>query len=232
MKFKLFRPVYKEEIAKILYRATRKHKREFIKASKKKLRELANLTGIAREGIPKHLVCKKLPGDLGYGIFLHPKAKPILKGEVVAPYSGEVSLLPQNLPDDSAYAFAPLSDILLTREEHRMLGNGLRYHPKRRYWLNIDAEKQGNFTRFINHSEKANVVAELFCIPPNSFGLDPAPIEVLYLAKKRIEPGQQLLVNYEGDDKSYWSAMGIKPIAITPETFRLNTSLKIIRDSF
>jgi len=228
MKFNLFRAVYKKEIAKIVYRITRKQKSEYIRASKKKLKALAELISIEREGLPKHLVCKKLPEDLGRGIFLHPLAKPILKGEIIAPYSGEISLLPQTLPDDSAYAFAPLSDILITKEEHRSLGSSLPYHPKRLYWLNIDAEKKGNFTRFINHSEKPNVIAELFSIPPNSFGLEPVPIEVLYLAKKRIEPGEQLLINYEGEDKSYWSAIGIKPLRVTPRTFRIDSSLKVI----
>lgn len=228
MRFKLFRAVYKKEIAKIVSRVVRNRKSEFIKASKKKLKELASLISIEREGLPKHLVCKKLPGELGKGIFLHPMAKPILKGEIIAPYSGEISLLPQSLPDDSVYAFAPLSDICLTKQEHQMLKSSLPYHPRRLYWLNIDAEKKGNFTRFINHSEKPNVVAELFSIPPNSLGLDPAPVEVLYLAKKRIEPGEQLLINYEGEDKSYWSAVGIKPFSMTPKTFRLNEHLKII----
>src|SRR5271170_7173856 len=142
MKFKLFRSVLNKEITQIVAREARKQKLKLVKASKKELNQLASLVCIAKEGLPKHLVCKKLPGNLGYGIFLDPTAKPLLKGEVIGPYAGEVSLLPQNKPDDSAYAFEPLSDITITKEEHSFLGNTFRYHPKRLYWLNVDAEKK------------------------------------------------------------------------------------------
>lgn len=229
MKFKLFRAFLNKDITQIIKREALKQKLRLVKISKKELKQLAALALIAKRGLPPHLVRKKLPGNLGYGIFLHPKAKPLLKGELIGPYAGEVSLVPQNAPDDSAYAFEPLSAITLTREEQALLGNAQRYHPKRLYWLNIDATKKGNFTRFINHSEKPNLIAELFSIPPNTFGLAPAPIEVIYLTKKTIQPGEQLLVDYEGDDNSYWSSIGIKPQPITPRTFRLDASLNIIK---
>lgn len=229
MRFKLFRAVLNKEISQIIAREALKQKLNLVKPSKKELKQLAALALITKRGIPPHLVRKKLPDNLGYGIFLHPNAKPLLKGELIGPYAGEVSLIPQNAPDDSAYAFEPLSDITLTKEEQALFGNGNRYHPRRLYWLSIDAEKKGNFTRFINHSAKPNLIAELFSIPPNTLGLAPAPIEVIYLAKKTIQPGEQLLVDYEGDDNSYWASIGIKPQSITPRTFRLDASLNLIK---
>ena len=158
---------------------------------------------------------------MGFGIFLHPKAKPLLKGEMIGPYSGELSLVPSNVPDESLYAFEPLSEIRLTKEEHALFGGKRKYHPKRYYSLNVDALHKGNFTRFINHSEQPNVIAELVKIPRNDYGITPSPIEVFYFAKKMIRPGEQLLVCYEGEDKSYWSTLGIKPVPVTPRTYRL-----------
>ena len=37
---------------------------------------------------------QKLPHDLGHGIFLHPDAAPILKDQVIGPYAGELSIVP------------------------------------------------------------------------------------------------------------------------------------------
>lgn len=165
---------------------------------------------------------------LDLAFFLHPEAEPLVKGQIIAPYAGELSFIPQNQLDDSSYAFATLSDICFTKKEHMVFDSQRRYHARRLYILNLDAYRKGNFTRFINHSETPNVNAELFRIPENSLGLAPSPIEVIYLANKTIRPGEQLLVSYEGEEKSYWGAAKIKPVPITPKTFRLNSSLKII----
>lgn len=229
MKFKLPRPVFSQEICKIISREIRKQKISVLRASKNHLKEIAEVSkAIENKGLPKNLLCKKLPNGLGYGIFLHPKASPILKGQVIAPYAGVVSLIPQNAPEDFLYAFEPISNILLSREEQADLDSSNRYHPRRFYALYVDGLKKGNFTRFINHSEKPNVIAEFFSIPANSLGLAPSPIEIVYMAKKTIRPGEQLLVSYEGDDPCYWSALGIKPLPIFPKTFQLNASLKVI----
>jgi hypothetical protein len=199
-------------------------------ATKNNLKELAVIAREIREGgLPKYLVRMKLKGRLGYGIFLHPEAKPIMKGGVIAPYSGEVMICPQNQEGDSDYLFALIPDLLLTKQEQTLLDPKSRYHPRRLYSIDLDADKKGNFTRFINHSTKPNVEAHLLRIPANAVGLMPAPFEIIYFAKKMIRPGQQLLVSYEGDDKSYWGALKIKPFPMTPNTFQLNASLQIVR---
>ncbi len=229
MKFKLPRQVVNQEMSKVLSREVDKQKIGVVRASKKQLREIAEATKqISESGIPKNLVLKKLPGKLGYGIFLHPKAKPILKGQIIAPYSGELSLVPQNLPEDALYAFEPLDHILLSKEEQFQFDAKRKYHPGRLYSMQVDALKKGNFTRYINHSHKPNIVAEFFKISSNSYGLDPAPIEVVYVAGKTIKPGEQLLVSYDGDNHSYWDALDFKPIPITPQTLRLDASLKLV----
>jgi hypothetical protein len=233
MKFKLPRQIINQEICKIISKEVRKQGVDVLRASNNNLRELIEVSrAITEHGLLQNLLRKKLPGGLGYGIFLHPRAKPILKGQIIAPYAGEVSFVPRNLTADSLYAFEPLSDILLSKDEQSRFHGGHRYHPRRFYSMHVDALKKGNFTRFINHSEKPNVIAELFRIPPNSYGLIPSPLEVLYLAKKTIRPGEQLLVCYDGDDHSYWGALETKPIPITPKTFQLDSSLKVIGSLF
>jgi hypothetical protein len=186
---------------------------------------------IQESGCPDHLVCKKLPNNLGSGIFLHPDAQPLLKGQVIASYAGEISVVVQNEHDDEGdYAFAPLEHFRLSKNEQILLDKKFSYHARRHYALKLDAFKQGNFTRFINHSVKPNVYAEMLKIPENPYGLAPAPIEIVYLVKKTVLPGEQLLISYEAGEKSYWNAVNIKPFPMTPKTFRLNGSLKLIRD--
>jgi hypothetical protein len=229
MKFKLPRQILSSEIASIISREMRKQDVPVLRMNAKQMKEVAAIDKtIARRGLSKDLVCKKLPGKLGHGIFLHPEAQPILKGQVIAPYSGELLLIPQNLLEDSLYAFEPLCKMVLTQEEQMRFDKKQRYHPRRHYALHVDALKKGNFTRFINHSDQPNVIAELFKIPANPYGLAPSPLEVIYLASKMIRPGEQLLVCYDGDDHSYWNTLDIKPIPITPRTFRLDTSLNLI----
>lgn len=229
MKYRLPRQQLSPSLIRVMTREIRKQKIETIRGNKKNLKELADICqAIQTKGLPENLVCKKLPKGLGSGIFLHPKAKPILKGQIIGPYSGQVSILPQNAPGDSCYAFAPIVDIVLSKKEQKLFDQRNLYQWNRLYAMDVDAEKQGNFIRFINHSDKPNIVAHLFKIPKNKFGLSPSLLEVVYVAKKTIRPGEQLLVCYEGDGNSYWNNLGIKPTPITPKTFFLSSSLKVV----
>ncbi len=229
MKYKLPRQVYTQEMSRIVAGQMRKQKLYARTLSVEQLQQLSEVTQtILEDELPKHLVCKKLPGDLGKGIFLHPEAKPILKGQMIAPYAGELSFVSQSVMDDSPYAFELMDKILLTKEEQAHFDPKHSYHPKRQYCLHVDALKKGNFIRFINHSDTPNVIAHTCKIPANSLGLSESPLEVIYFAQKIIRPGEQLLVCYEGDDKSYWSALEIEPLPMTPKTLQLNSSLKVI----
>jgi hypothetical protein len=229
MKFKLIRPIFDDVKRQIADREMQRQDILLSSLKRDKLKELAAVVKAIKEReYPQNLVRKKLPGGLGYGMFLHPKAKPILRRHVIVSYSGELYFIPQNRADDTLYAFELLSDILLTKEEQAHYDPKRRYHARRLYALYVDAQKTGNFARFINHSHEPNLSAELFKIPKNSFGLDPSPVEVVYLTKKKIEPGEQLLVSYDGDNNSYWGARGMKPLLITPQTFKLSASLRVI----
>ncbi len=229
MKFRLPRQVYIQDVNKIILREIRKSKLYVPVISKKKFRELKKIIEIINtDGMPKYLVRRKM-GNLGHGIFLHPDAEPIKRGQIIAPYAGEVSIVAQNDPDDSAYAFAPLSDIHLNKKEQEAFDEDKDFHPRRLYALNLDAEKKGNFTRFINHSEKPNIEAQITSVPKNNPLFPHMPLEIIYVAKKTIRPGEQLLVCYEDEEKSYWNAYGIKPFPMRPNTYRVNAKLRVIR---
>jgi hypothetical protein len=231
MRFKLPRQVTNAELNKLISREIKRQEILIPKASNKTLQEIAKVCReIEEKGFPDHLICKKLPKSLGHGMFLHPKAKPIEKGTVIAPYSGQLSLEAQNDPEDSDYAFAPLSEILLcAKEEQTLFDPSRRYHPRRYYVLSLDAQNIGNFTRFINHSEKPNIEAHFLRIPKNSFNLSPGPLDVIYMAKKKVLPGEQLLVSYEdGEEDSYWGPLGITPYPLFPNTFHLTEDMKVV----
>ena len=229
MKYKLPRQVFAKDIGRIISREIKRQNWVIARVSKKNLKEIAEVTDIIRaEGLPKNLVCKKLGTTLGYGIFLHPKAEPILKGQVIAPYAGQTSLVLKDTPEEGGtYAFTPVENMRLTKEEQLLIAKHRRYSKLRRYSFKVDASKKGNFTRFINHSDKPNVEARTVYVPKNSYRLAPSCVEVLYVAKKTILPGQQLLVSYEAGENCYWIHARFKPIPMTPTTYQLNAKLKV-----
>lgn len=227
-RFSLPRPIIPESMLDIIEKEIQRQDLDVVEADKKQLLELKKVCDeIEKNGLPSNLVCKKLPKGLGYGIFLHPNAKPIKKGAIIGSYSGKVSLFPQSEPGESVYSFAPVFDIRLSKDKQKLFDPKKRYHPRRLYSMDIDAEKTGNFIRFVNHSSKPNLVAYLFRIPNNPYGLTPSPIEVIYLSDKTIYPGEQLLISYEGDDGTYWKYLKIKPVPITPKTYQLDSNLNI-----
>lgn len=231
MRYNLHHSILTQDIKNLIKREMQRKKMKMSHLSKKELKDLNSVSQkIKKFKIPKYLICKKLNKELGYGIFLHPNAAPILKGSLIAPYTGEVSLVPQNDPDDSAYAFSLASDIHLKKEEQLLLDKKRRFHPRRLYNLKLDASKNGNFTRYINHSEKPNVIAYLVEMQPDNADSMAAPLEIVYFAKKDILPKEQLLVSYEEGGKYYWNAK-MKPFPMTPKTFELTSSCQIIRNS-
>ena len=72
----------------------------------------------------------------------------------------------------------------------------------------VNAEKAGNYARFINHSQRKY----------QNVGIKITPCDgqwhVIYVAKKDIEPGQQLLTYYGMD---YWRDRKLVPFPITPD---------------
>jgi hypothetical protein len=230
MKYRLPRQIIDPQICEVIAWAIRETDCPVTRAPNKRVKELADVCQVIQhQGIPKHLICKKLPHNLGRGIFLAPDAKPIARHEMIGPYSGDVSIVAENAPDDTGYAFAPIASFHLTKPEQAYFDPKNRYHPRRLYSMKLDALKHGNFTRFINHSENPNVEACAYSIPKNNrYGLAPSPVEILYIAKKTIHPGEQLLICYEEDEGSYWGALDIEPYPMTPKTFQLLPSLQLL----
>jgi SET domain len=223
MKFKLSRHTVSPEMGKIILREMRRQKLDVPKITRKELRELVEICKeIEGSGLPANLVCLSLESNLGKGIFLRPSASPIKKGTVIGSYAGEASFIAQNRTDDGSYAFTPVEDMLLSKQEQQFFDKGASYSPRRLYSFKVDGFKKGNFTRYINHSEKPNLIAYTLAVPSNSYGLHPSSIEVIYFAKKTIHPGEQLLVSYEDGDKCYWGAQSQKPFVMTPKTFRVS----------
>jgi hypothetical protein len=229
MKYKLARPVFSDALTQLLERELKKQKTYLSKASDKVLEQMAKLIPvIKKQGLPSAFILKKLPDPMGSGVFLRPNAEPLFKGTLIGSYGGEAYISVQNSPDDSAYAFAPLEDMLLLKQEQELLDPKRKFHPRRLYMMNIDAEKKGNFTRFINHSQEPNIEARILKVPKNRYGLSPSPCEVIYFVKKKINPGEQLLVCYEDEEGSYWGPLKLKPEPLFAKTFTVNTQLKLI----
>jgi len=229
MKYKLPRQALTRELKQLLYKEMKKQRFGYSRLSKKHWKEIQEISQIIEtQELPCYLICRKLKFNLGSGIFLHPKARPILRGQVIAPYAGEASIVPSENPDDGSYAFMPIEGIKLSKEQQALFDPESSYNPKRKYSFKVDGLKKGNFTRFINHSDEPNVVARLVRVPGGSSGLEAAPIEVVYFAKRNIHPGEQLLVSYEDGEESYWKVFKIKPFAMTSKTFQLNKALKVV----
>ena len=143
MNYKMPFQIPDDQIDAIVIREAKKQKLKFKSLSLQHLKALADVGGdIQKWGLPKHLLRKKLPYNLGDGIFLHPDAKPLLKGSLVAVYTGKRCIVPQNLLEDALYAFEPLSDMHLTKQEQHFFDPRARFHPRRLYCIHVDAQKQ------------------------------------------------------------------------------------------
>ena len=234
MKFSLPRQILDKKIFALVSKEVEKQNEMVISASKKNLKGLAAaLSEITDHTLPKHLQLEKLGNNLGMGVFLRSDSCPILKGEVIAPYSGIITIVPSNDPNETGYMFELLSNIHLNREEQLLLHPNRPFHPGRLYSIQLDALKKGNFTRFINHSSHPNLIAHLISTPSkNPYNLEPMPIEVIYIAKKTIHPGEQLLISYENDgENNYWGPAKIKPFPMTPKTFTLSPDFIVVKGS-
>lgn len=117
---------------------------------------------------------------LGYGLIAKETLEP---GAFVGIYTGVVRALPRpHLAFDGDLADAP---------------NDYCLHYPTRFWsasyLTVDALKEGNALRFMNHSDSPNV--EPKC------GVDRQLLHMIFVASRRIEMGEQLMFNYGPD---YW----------------------------
>lgn len=227
MKFCLPRQTSKLDLTFLIKREIAKQELAISPLSPKHRQQLKELIPLIKKGgFPPYLLLHDLPHNLGKGVFLAPKAAPLPRGMLIGPYAGEMEIVPSDY-EGGHYAFTPIEKIRLSREEQAFLDKDMPYKPRRSYTLKVDALHKGNFTRFVNHSSTPNLEARLCRVPQNDLGLEPSPIEVFYFTKKKIHPGEQLLVCYEGEENCYWNEEGVKPYPMKGNTFFLNLAGKI-----
>jgi hypothetical protein len=117
-------------------------------------------------------VIRWIDEEIGYGLFA---GKDILEGEYIAEYTGEVREIDLLHKDLNSYCF----------------------HYPTRWWAKnytvIDALRQGNETRFINHSSHPNIEPRWL--------YDRGLMHLVFFASKFIPKGTQLTFNY---GKDFW----------------------------
>lgn len=164
-----------------------------------------------------------LEAGLGKGAFLNLTSPSIPKGSILGMYSGEYKLFQiDHLADaDLSYAFELTEIICLDETEHlKFFPNLETYTDNGDYVIYCDALEKGNWTRYLNHADlSANCEAQLVRYKPtNSLGNSIEQWIVLVTASKKINPGEQLLLNY---GKNYWKKYGIVPSVVNPRTLML-----------
>lgn len=128
------------------------------------------------EGITAPIIIKWIDPVLGYGAFA---AEDIAQGEFIGEYTGVVRQLYRRHPDHNPYCF---------------------HYPTKLWSMNyftIDSMKEGNLTRFINHSNRPNL--QPLCV------VDRKLLHLILVAGRPIKQGEQLTFDYGSD---YWSRRG------------------------
>lgn len=147
-------------------------------------------------GMTRRICIKWINDILGYGAFLEEDVSP---GMFIAEYTGLVRRLYADQPDHNAYCFA---------------------YPTR-LWCRknfiIDALRQGNVTRFFNHSEKPSL--ETLC------AVDRGLLHQVFIAEKHLKSGTELTFNY-GED--YWVRRNLVANADMHSRFRDILERKVI----
>ncbi len=138
--------------------------------------------------IPDSFVLQEFESNLGKGVFVNLNSSRINKNEFIGIYSGVVRIMPEN-QRGGLYAFSVSDDIV------------------------VDAQVEGNFTRFINHGQAkhANVSPQLMQTAHHN-------AQIVLIATKRIQPGCQILMNY---GPSYWRDQQIVPFTLTPQSIQI-----------
>lgn len=127
---------------------------------------------LIHQGSVADMTVRWVNDEMGYGLFTNQVLK---EGDFIGEYVGKVREMQRSNPDPNPYCF---------------------HYPTR--WLSrrlfcIDSQKEGNITRFINHSKNPNLTMDY--IVESGF------LRLFLLAKQEIPRGLQLTFDY-GD--SYW----------------------------
>jgi hypothetical protein len=124
------------------------------------------------EGLTAPLFIKWIDPILGYGAFT---SEEIPSGTFVGEYTGIVRRLYRRHPDQNPYCFHYPTKLW-----------SLKYYT-------VDSMKEGNITRFINHSSRPNLLP--ICV------VDRKLLHLVFVAGRTIKTGEQLTFDYGND---YW----------------------------
>jgi hypothetical protein len=222
-RFKLISSKGNDGVLSFLKKHTKKlASSEALRVSKKLLKTIEKTNQeIEKNGIPSNLYLAHVHKQVQFGIFLKPDSACIEVGEFIGTYTGRYELVEVDTTKETAYAYDVLQGFHLPKKSHCYVKDRKKSYPKNQeFAIQTNALKEGNFTRFINHSSLApNVEAVVSKMPDGR-------MEILLFALKKIRPGEQLLSNYGGQ---YWAALGIIPNDMTPSSYKLDTSYKVIK---
>lgn len=135
--------------------------------------------------VAKKLAIRLINTKVGYGVFA---LKPISEGTIVGYYAGILRYIPPSREEEftsNCYLFG--------FQGYRELIN-----------FSIDAEKTHNFTAFFNHASPRSSRCNLEA----SFHFEKDVPRIVFIAKRRIEVGEQLCYSYGTD---YWRELGSTP---------------------
>lgn len=161
-------------------------------------------------GLPKSFILKKHP-KIGYGVFTQDKM--VKPKTILGIYTGKLILIRVDSEEEneSLYVYGIEEEVSLTRHQYnRLMKEGFipksrkKFDPEEKFEITLDAEKEGNWTRFINHSDRPNCAVELRKIHVCEDGYIVLP---MIISKRKIMPHTQVTTSYGSD---YWKASKIK----------------------
>lgn len=219
-KYNLIYSTGKKEIVALLKKQSKKKinkELEHLSAQTKKALQKYK-QALETQGIPSNLHIALISAKLDRGVFLRPKAKPILPGDFIGIYTGTLELVPSGDETNNLYSYDAAQHIKLSKEQLSLVTGHKKVDSKEEFSIQVNASKSGNFTRFINHSSSETNVEAIATIMPDD------TIEIILYALTKILPGDQLLSNYGG---AYWRALSFIPDDVKPDTYVLGANGKL-----
>jgi hypothetical protein len=169
-------------------------------------------------GLPKNFILKKHP-KIGYGVFTHDK---IIKPKtILGIYTGKLLISPMDtIKCGSLYIYGIEENVKINKLQYdKLMEEGFipktrkKFNPEDTYEITVDAQNEGNWTRFINHSDRSNCAVEFRRIEVFKGGFIILPV---IISKKKILPHTQVTTNYGA---AYWKAVSIKKRHVNTSEF-------------
>ena len=148
---------------------------------------------LVSEGYVAPMHIKWVNKTVEYGVFAE---KDIRRGDMVVEYTGRLCYDDAHNDNPYVWDYPTYSMVEVPGKKRRK---------KIKYC--IDAEKSGNYARFINHTHRRYQNVGIHMVPVNNFW------HVVYVAQKDIYRGQQLLTYY---GTQYWRDRQILPAPLMP----------------